>query len=111
MTTWPKSFREGVTDRFDAPYERTVFWHCLHRRSLPIAAAVYLINRDYFKLDFQTLRQLGLTRSLNEFREELEGYRYVYRREGGFFRKSLRVRLSGKRLMRMATNLFPEKSS
>jgi hypothetical protein len=98
---WPKTFRESFCERFGCPpeaFERRVFWRCLYRRSLPLSLVVYLVNRNYFALDLQTIKQLGVARSLQEFRGELESFRYEYRMRGGLLR-NLRVRVSGKRLM------------
>ncbi len=98
---WPKTFRESFCDRTGCPseaFESRVFWRCLYRRSLLLSVIIYACNRSYFAPDFQTIRQLGVARSLDEFRAELEAFRYEYRMRGGLFR-SLRVRVSGKRLM------------
>src|ERR1043165_1650951 len=79
---WPKTFRESFCERFGCPpeaFERRVFWRCLYRRSLPLSLVVYLVNRNYFALDLQTIKQLGVARSLQEFRGELESFRYEYR--------------------------------
>ena len=106
---WPKTFRESFCERFKCPaedFERRIFWRCLYRRSLPIAALVYLFRRGYFDLDFQTIRQLGVARSSEEFRVELETFRYEYRMRGGVLR-GLRVRVSGKRLSELLREVIP----
>ena len=106
---WPKTFRETYCDRFGCPadaFEKRVFWRCLYRRSLPLAWLVHLLNRQYFDLDLQTIRQLGVSRSAQEFRGELEAFRYEYRMRGGLFRK-LRVRVSGKRLVALLRETCP----
>jgi hypothetical protein len=97
---WPKSFREIYCERFGCPsedFERRVFWRCLYRRSLPLSLLVHWLNRKHFELDLQTIRQLGVCRSTQEFRSELESFRYEYQMRGGFLRQ-FRVRVSGKRL-------------
>ncbi len=104
---WPKTFREAYCEQFNCPpaeFELRVFWRCLYRRSLPLAALVYLLNRRYFLLDLQTIRQLGVSRSPQEFRGELEAFRYEYRTRGGILRQ-LRVRVSGKRLVALLREL------
>ena len=98
---WAKSFRENYCERFGCPleaFENRVFWRCLYRRSLPLSLVVHLTNRRHFELDMQTIRQLGVCRSTQEFRAELESFRYDYRMRGSLLRQ-LRVRVSGKRLM------------
>jgi hypothetical protein len=98
---WAKSFRENYCERFGCPledFENRVFWRSLYRRSLPLSLVVHLTNRRHFELDLQTIRQLGVCRGTQEFRAELESFRYDYRMRGGLLRR-LRVRVSGKRLM------------
>jgi hypothetical protein len=98
---WPKTFRESFCERFSCPpenFEKRVFWRCLYRRSLPLAWLASLLHRHHFDLDMQTIRQLGVCRSPQEFRAELESFRYEYRTRGGLLRR-LRVRVSGKRLI------------
>jgi hypothetical protein len=108
---WPKSFQEAFCDRFacsPGAYERRVFWQSIHRRSLPIALLIFVLFRRYFDLDMQTIRQLGVSRSAEEFRGEIESFRYEYRMRGGFFRETLGVRISGKRLMALLYSTFPQ---
>jgi hypothetical protein len=109
---WSKSFRESYCERFQCPaegFENRVFWRCLYRRSLPLSLLVHLCNRKYFDLDLQTIRQLGVCRSTQEFRTELESFRYEYRMRGGFLRQ-LRVRVSGKRLMGLLREVLDDSS-
>jgi len=104
---WPKTFRESFCERFGCPpenYEKQVFWRCLYRRSLPLAWLIYLVRRKHFDLDLQTIRQLGVCRSPQEFRAELESFRYEYRSRGGMLRQ-IRVRVSGKRLIGLLLEL------
>jgi hypothetical protein len=106
---WPKNFRDSFCERFNCPpeaYEKRVFWRCLYRRSLPLAAVVYALKPKFFELDFQTIRQLGVTRSSQEFRAELETFRYEYRMNGGFLRQ-LRLRISGKRMIALLRDVAP----
>ncbi len=98
---WAKSFRESYCEALGCPvedFQRRVFWRCLYRRSLPLSVLVYWLKPKHFDLDLQTIRQLGVCRSTQEFRAELEAFRYEYQMQGGILRQ-LRVRVSGKRLM------------
>jgi len=106
---WQKTFRESFCERFGCPpeeYEKRVFWKCLYRRSLPLAVLVHMFKRPFFNLDLQTIRQIGFARNTQEFRTELENFRYDYRMQGGLLRL-LRVRVSGKRLMALLRSVAP----
>jgi len=49
-----------------------MFWRCLYRHALPIAALIYMVNRDFFSEDFRVIKQLGLSRSPEEFRQAMD---------------------------------------
>jgi hypothetical protein len=66
---------------------------------------MYLVHRSVFDLDFLTIRQLGITRSFDEFRSEIDSFRYDNRLNSGFLRRTLRVRVSGRRLMNLVFKL------
>ncbi|MFO1501441.1 MAG: hypothetical protein U1G07_24140 [Verrucomicrobiota bacterium] len=105
---WPRSFREAVCAQLGCTleaFETRVFWLCLHRRSFPLSGLIYWLHRRFFESDFQTLRQLGVARSFEEFGAEVDSFRSYNRRHGGFLRKTLRVRVSGRRLMDLALTL------
>jgi hypothetical protein len=105
---WPRSFQEAFCDEVGCPSEEfanRVFWRCLHRRALPLSAVVYLMNRSFFERDFCTIRQLGVARSFEEFGAEVNSFRSDNRRHGGFLRRRLRVRVSGRRLMNLVFDL------
>ena len=100
-----RNFRELFCEHFGCPteaYDQKVFWRCVHRRSLPLAAVIYFINRDFFKRDFDTIRHLGITRSQGEFQKEVEDYYFNIRSYGNVFQRMLLVRVSGQRLVRLS---------
>jgi hypothetical protein len=74
---------------------------------LPLTALVYLCNRHYFDVDFRTIRQLGLARSSEEFRAEIDAFRFDYRFQPRLFKRSLRLRISGKRFMKLLNAVSP----
>ena len=84
-----------------------MFWRCLYRHALPFAALIYLVNRDFFSEDFRAIKQLGLSRSPEEFRQEVETFRYLNRTRAGILRGRLKIRVSGHRLARLSQEMFP----
>ncbi len=107
---WTKTFREAFCARFACAaenYERRVFWRALHRRCLPLAALIYALAPRYFELDLQAIRQLGLATSSAEFRAEIDSFRSDYRMSRHWLKNSLRLRISGKRLMGILTDVSP----
>jgi hypothetical protein len=59
------------------------------------------MNPSFFSKDFLTIRQLGVATSLEEYAAEVNTFRSDNRRRGGFVRRTLRVRVSGRRLMEL----------
>lgn len=74
---------------------------------MPMAALIYRVNRDFFSEDFRAIRQLGLSRSPEEFRQEVEAFRYLNRTRAGILRGRLKIRVSGHRLVRLSQEMFP----
>jgi hypothetical protein len=108
--TWVKSFREAFCERFACPpeeFEKRVLRRALYRRSRPLSALLYSWNPRFFDLDLRTIRQLGLARSSEEFRAEIDSFRFESRMQRGFLKRTLRLRISGKRLMRLLEEVAP----
>jgi len=109
---WTKTFCERYCERFGCPaedFEKRLFWKCLYRRSLPLSVLVHRLRPAHFEPDRQAIRQLGLCRSSQEFRVELESFRYDYQTHGGMLRQ-LRVRISGKRLTALLREVGQERA-
>jgi hypothetical protein len=105
---WSKTFREAYCHRFGcepAHFEQSVLRRALHRRSLPIAWLMRVLKPGYFELEVRTLRYLGDAQSSREFRAELDSYRSEYRKQGGFLRNAFAFRLSGRRLIELASEV------
>lgn len=101
-------FREQAMAQWDcdeAAYERRVFWHVLPRIALPLAAVIRLFQRDYFARDFALIRELGQTRDATEFHVLIAQFRDDTLREAGWFRRTFRLRVSGRRLLRLRWDL------
>lgn len=60
---------------------------------------MFLLNPQFFACDFKTIRQLGVATSFEEYVAEVDSFRSENRRHGGFLRRTLRMRVSGRRLM------------
>jgi hypothetical protein len=64
------------------------------------------LSTHSFELEFETIRYLGNARSSEEYRAELDTYRSAYRKRAGIFRSVFAVRLSGRRLIDLASKLM-----
>ena len=102
--TASKTFREFYCEsRHCSPgdYERQVFWATISRRSFPLLILVYWLVPSFFAREFELIRELARAQSYGEFRREVEAY--VNRgRFGNRLRRVLKMRLAGRRLLRLA---------
>lgn len=88
-------------------FEREVLFHCAHTPALVRLA--WQLDPDFFLNDLQLIRAAGLSRTFSDCRHEVEAFRRA-NPPRGFVRKTLRVRLSGQKLLKMASRLFLSKS-
>ncbi|MCX7872336.1 MAG: hypothetical protein N2487_03525 [Verrucomicrobiae bacterium] len=78
---------------------------CVRPNVIFLARMMWVLNRKMFYGDLEMLRQLGRTTNTRELRYELESFRH-YHPPRGFLRRDLKVRVSGRRLLKIASRLF-----
>jgi len=106
---WPKSFKEAFCDKYQCPaelYEKKVFWRCLYRHALPAAALIFWCKPDFFREDFDLIREIDQMRSPDVFRSELNFFYGRNMRDKNWIRRAFYIRLSGKRLLKLKGLLF-----
>ncbi len=113
MTTkpllWPKSFKQAFCEKYGCSqdvYEEKVFWCCLYRHALPLAAVIYWLKPDFFKEDFDLIREIDKMNSPEVFRSELNFFHGRNVRDKNWIRRGLCIRLSAKRLLKLKSRLF-----
>ncbi|MCI0540495.1 MAG: hypothetical protein L0Z50_35280 [Verrucomicrobiales bacterium] len=79
-----------------------LFPRAIYRRSLPVTLLVWWLYPDFFKAEFDLLRELAVVTTRDGFRKEVEEYRYDVRRQASWWKNTLRLRISGQRLLRYA---------
>ena len=100
-----KKFRELFCEHFQCPpeaYDQKMFWLCIYRQALPFAHVIKILSPHFFDKDLAVIRQLGITTSQKEFHDEAEDYFYNVHSYGNVLQRSWRIRISGKRLIRLA---------
>ena len=89
-------------------YERKVFWRCLHRHALPLAYLLLRLDPEFFREDFYLIHEVGDLRDPKLFTQELNYFHGRNRREKGWLRGSLAIRISAKRLIRLKNRVFQQ---
>ena len=85
-----------------------LFLRAIYRRSLPVTLLVWWLKPNFFKPEFDLLRELAVVTTRDAFRKEVEEYRYDVRRQASqasWWKNALRLRISGQRLLRYARRL------
>ncbi|WCJ59048.1 hypothetical protein NXS98_15210 [Fontisphaera persica] len=109
-TSEPQTLRELFTAQHHGnaqEYEREVLFQCAY--SPVLVRLAWRLDPDFFLSDLQLIRAVGCCRTFGDCRHEVEAFRRA-NPPRGFFRKTLRVRLSGQKLLKMASRLFLSQS-
>lgn len=108
---WPTDFKTAYCQRFHCDsnrFEQSVFRRALFRHALPVAWLLRLRNPDFFREDLDFIHEVGALQDPDLFRQEVNYFYGRNLRDRGWLRTLLRIRVSGKRLMRIRRRLFPE---
>lgn len=89
-----------------AAFEKRVLWNCMHQRAILLARLIYAFYPGFFRQDLDVIRQMGKATSVADAQEILKAFREL--NEGrGLLRRKLQLRISGQKLMKLATELLP----
>lgn len=104
-----RDFRTAFCEWFNCPptqFEKKAFWRCLYPHAVPVARLIQLVNPAYFELDLQTLRHIGNASTVAHLLAEVNSFRADYRMRSRFLHDVLRIRISGKRVLRLASKVM-----
>jgi hypothetical protein len=102
------NFRERFCQASECPaeeFERRVLSLCVHSRHPTLARLLFQVDKENFQADLEMIRLLGRCSSYAEFKTELEAWRSSHPSKG-YLRKQLRLRASGKNLLKLASRIF-----
>lgn len=103
-----ETFRELFARRHGqdpALFSRRVLWRTLHRSAWFFLPLPFPGRRRIFQRDLAYLDQMGQARSRAELKALVNDYRYSISLSSGFLARTLRLRLSGKRLLELYAKL------
>ena len=104
-----ESFRSAYARHFGCAedvFEEKLFWQCLPRLARPVATLADLVTPTFFNPDLDFLRLVGDARSINDIKDEANRLREASNLRKGFVRNLLRARLSGRRLIAVAAQVW-----
>jgi hypothetical protein len=92
-------------------FERKLFYKCLFRHALPLAWLLQKCDRDFFREDFEMLRDVASARNTDEVICEVNRFFGRNARDKSFLRTVLFLRVSGKRVLRAYRSLAKEEKT
>lgn len=103
-----RDFREACCEYFNCKpeeYEQAVFWHCLYDHAEKSAKILWQFSQSFFQWDIYLVQTVANATALSEMEHELNSYRHQYR-VSGILRRKLRIRLSGQKLLDLASKVW-----
>jgi hypothetical protein len=83
-----------------------LFWESLHRHALPFAPFILLFNSKYFDADRKLIDEVSRAEKLDVVWEAVRDF-FVNPRHTGWLRRRANIRISGRRLTRIARLYLP----
>ena len=105
---WSRSFKEAFCQKHRCSsddYEQKVFWKSLYRHAVPITYLIYSMAPDFFKEDFDVIKEIGSVIDPKVFTMEIDRFYGRNVREKSWLRRVFLIRISGKRLVNKRTDL------
>ena len=104
----PYTFKTAFCARFEYPqdkFEQRVFWNAMNPEIKLVAFFISCLRPSFFRSDLDCVRSLGTAETKQEVRAIVDSLRFDPDFKRGFFRGFLRVRISGRRLNRLASKV------
>lgn len=104
-------FKSLFCEKFGCPpaeCEEQAFRKCLYSHARFLAPVLRKFSRDFFLEDFKFIRYLGDSVGVRDAMVDIRNYSDVNRRNTGFLRTGLKIRVSGQKASRLVHHLFQE---
>jgi len=104
-----KEFQLLICQRFNcsaSEYEEKVFRECLYWHARLLSRVLRLLKPSFFAEDFKFINYLGASTGFREVSADLKNFRDANAAESSFWRATLRIRVSGRKVSRLAQQLF-----
>jgi hypothetical protein len=102
-------FKSLFCERFHCPpseYEERAFKKCLYWHAKLPVWVLHKLAPNFFAKDFKFIRALGEAEAASEARGDADNFRDDNSFNGGMVRTQFRLRVSGRKAMRLAHRLF-----
>jgi len=82
-------------------FDRRVFWQCLPPGVKPVAGLLWLLYPRFFRYDFELIETASAVSDLMDVKSAINVFHRQGLRHRNFMHDSLRIRMSGRRLIRL----------
>jgi len=109
MAPQPQQLKALFCKRFNCTpeqYQEQAFRKCLYAHARPLAGILRVLDANFFFEDLKFIDALGVAVDSKEVRADAANFNDVNRHGRGFLRTGWRLRVSGRKAMRMARELF-----
>jgi hypothetical protein len=89
-----------------AEYEEQAFNRLLYAHARAVAPIIRIVRPDFFSHDLKFIRMLGRASDLGEATDDLRDFKDVNDDRTKYWRNALRLRVSGRKAIRLAAQLF-----
>src|ERR1051325_5317788 len=103
------NFRTAYCARFEYPqdsFAKAVFWNAMQPEVKPVAFLINCLGPKFFHSDLDCIRSVATAESRQEVRSIVNSLQYDPTFNQGFVRGVLGVRISGRRLTRLANRVL-----
>jgi hypothetical protein len=82
-------------------FARKLFWMSIYRHAIPLALPILLFYPRFFRREFNLMEEVGNVSTKEDLRLSITSYREDSHMNPNLLRESLRVRISGRRLLQV----------
>jgi hypothetical protein len=109
MAQQSQQIRVLYCQRFNCPpedYAERAFRKCLYAHAKPLTGILRLLNSGFFSEDIKFIEALGTAVDMKDVRAEAASFHDANRHDPGFLRTAWKLRVSGRKAMRLARKLI-----
>lgn len=114
MRTWSKTFKRAFCERTgcqEREFRRRLFRRSLYGHARPVVPLIRLFRPAYFALDYELIDLAGEAHSWKELSDAIEAFSCSNKLRGGPLRRAFRIRVSCRKLGRIARRLMSSRSA
>jgi hypothetical protein len=111
--TFGPSFRNMFCARFrcqEKDFVNKVLWRCLYPHAAPFILLFCDRHSPLVKQTVETIEEAGFATSAEDVLTSIENYHYTLRFFGSFWNRTFKIRLSGRRLLKLYSTVTRDRA-